>query len=119
MAKSVLDAGWSMLKTQLKYKAIARSGGGDVVNDSYSTQACSCCGAISDNNPKGRAGLQIRKWTYCECGTAHDRDVNTEKNILAVGHAVLSVEGGTVRAPIEAEIHAFQYVVDLKRSIRE
>lgn len=87
MAKSALDAGWSMLKTQLKYKVIARSGG-TVVNDSYSTQGFSC-------SPR----------------TAHDRDVNTEKNILAAGHVVPSVERGTVRRrPIEAEIHAFQDV---------
>lgn len=91
MAKSVLDAGWSMLKTQLKYKAIARSVVFDVVNESYSTQACSCCGAIPDNSPKGRAGLRIREWICCECGTAHDRDVNAAKNILAAGHRRLAV----------------------------
>lgn len=33
MAKSVLDAGWSMLKNQLKYKAIARSVVFEVVNE--------------------------------------------------------------------------------------
>ncbi|MGQ7182619.1 zinc ribbon domain-containing protein, partial [Escherichia coli] len=59
MAKSILDAGWFMLKTQLEYKAIARSVVFEVVNESYSTQACSCCGAISANSPKGRAGLRI------------------------------------------------------------
>lgn len=91
MAKSVLDAGWSMLKTQLEYKAIARSVVFEVVNESYSTQACSCCGAISANSPKGRAGLRIREWTCCECGTTHDRDVNAAKNILAAGHRRLAV----------------------------
>ncbi len=91
MAKSVLDAGWAMLKTQLEYKAIARSVVFEVVNERYSTQACSCCGAISNNSPKGRAGLRIREWTCCECGTAHDRDVNAAKNILAAGHCRLAV----------------------------
>ena len=90
MAKSVLHAGWFMLKTQLEYKAIARSVVFEVVNERYSTQACSCCGAISANSPKGRAGLRIRKWTCCECGTAHDRDVNAAKNILAAGHRRLA-----------------------------
>ncbi|WP_026042476.1 RNA-guided endonuclease InsQ/TnpB family protein [Pantoea sp. A4] len=89
MAKSVLDAGWAMLKTQLEYKAIARSVVFEVVNEKYSTQACSCCGAISANSPKGRAGLRIREWTCCECGTTHDRDVNAAKNILAAGHCRL------------------------------
>lgn len=91
MAKSVLDAGWSMLKTQLEYKAIARSAVFQVVNESYSTQACSCCGALSPNSPKGRAGLRIRVWTCSECGTLHDRDVNASKNILAAGHCRLAV----------------------------
>lgn len=91
MAKSILDAGWFMLKTQLEYKAIARSVVFEVVNESYSTQACSCCGAISANSPKGRAGLRIREWTCCECGTTHDRDVNAAKNILAAGHRRLAV----------------------------
>lgn len=91
MAKSVLDAGWSMLKTQQEYKAIARSAVFQVVVESYSTQACSCCGALSPNSPKGRAGLRIRVWVCSECGTLHDRDVNASKNILAAGYCRLAV----------------------------
>ncbi len=86
MAKSVLNAGWFMLKTQLKYKAIARSVVFEEVNEAYTTQACSYCGCISSNSPKGRAGLGIREWICVECGTLHDRDVNAARNILAVGH---------------------------------
>lgn len=91
MAKSVLDAGWHMLKTQLNYKAIARSGMCIEVNESYTTQACSCCGCISSNSPKGRAGLRIREWSCPECGALHDRDINAAKNILALGHKRLAV----------------------------
>ncbi len=90
MAKSVLDAGWHMLKTQLNYKAIAQSGVCIEVNESYTTQVCSCCGCISPNNPKGRAGLRIREWLCPECGALHDRDVNAAKNILALGHERLA-----------------------------
>lgn len=61
MAKSVLDTGWFMLKTQLKYKARARSGVFIEVNEAYTTQACSCCGCLSPNSPKSRAGLRIRE----------------------------------------------------------
>jgi IS605 OrfB family transposase len=89
MAKSVLDAGWFMLKTQLKCKAIARSVVFEEVNEAYTTQTCSCCGSISVNSPKGRAGLGIREWTCAECGTLHDRDVNAARNILAAGHSRL------------------------------
>ena len=91
MAKSVLDAGWFMLKTQLEYKSIATQGVFLEVNESYTTQTCSCCGLISQSSPKGRAGLGIREWTCAECGTTHDRDINAAKNILALGHKRLAV----------------------------
>ena len=42
MAKSVLDAGWYMLKTQLDAKSKAMQGVFLEVNEAYSTQACSC-----------------------------------------------------------------------------
>ncbi len=91
MAKSVLDAGWFMLKTQLEYKSITTQGVFLEVNESYTTQTCSCCGCISLSSPKGRAGLRIREWTCAECGTTHDRDINAAKNILALGHKRLAV----------------------------
>jgi len=52
MAKSVLDAGWGMLKTQLQYKA--QQGGRRVVivNERNTTRECSNCGALS--GPSGR-----------------------------------------------------------------
>ena len=90
MAKSTLDAGWSMLKTMLEYKATQAGIVFEEVNESYSTQTCSCCGAIPASSPKGRAGLRIREWVCSECGTEHDRDINAAKNILARGHARLA-----------------------------
>jgi putative transposase len=91
MAKSVLDSGWGMLKTQLEYKAIARSVVFVEVNEKYTTQTCSHCGCISPNSPKGTAGLGIREWTCAGCGTQHDRDVNAARNILRLGHQSLAV----------------------------
>ncbi|QTR45939.1 transposase [Thiothrix litoralis] len=90
MAKSVLDAGWFMLKTQLKYKAMARSVVFLEVNEAYSTQACSDCGSISINSPKGRTGLGIREWLCPDCRTLHDRDVNAARNHLAAGYSRLA-----------------------------
>ncbi|WP_019584589.1 RNA-guided endonuclease TnpB family protein [Thioalkalivibrio sp. ALE16] len=95
MAKSVLDAGWSTLRTQLQYKAIAHGVWFEEVDEAYTTQACSCCGAIGPNSPKGRAGLGIREWTCHACGIAHDRDINAARNILALGHERLA--GGIPR----------------------
>lgn len=91
MAKSVLDTGWAILKTQLEYKANARSVVFLEVNEKYTSQTCSYCHEISDNSPKGRTGLGIREWTCTLCGATHDRDVNAAKNILARGHARLAV----------------------------
>ncbi len=90
MAKSVLDAAWHLLKTQLDYKSKAMQAVFLEVNESYTTQACSCCGSLSSNSPKGRAGLRIREWACPECGAVHDRDVNAAKNILALGHERLA-----------------------------
>ena len=90
MAKSTLDAGWSLLKTMLEYKCQQAGVIFMEVNEAYTTQACSCCGAISASSPKGRPGLRIREWTCCDCGAVHDRDINAAKNILARGLARLA-----------------------------
>lgn len=90
MAKSTLDAGWSMFKTMLKYKSHRAGTVFEVVNEAYSTQTCSCCGTIPPSSPKGRVGLGIREWACSECATVHDRDVNAARNILAAGHRRLA-----------------------------
>ncbi len=91
MAKSVLDAGWSMIRTQLDYKSIATQAVFIIVNEAYTTQTCSSCGCISHNSPKGRTGLGIREWLCTECGTMHNRDINAANNILRLGHQSLAV----------------------------
>ena len=90
MAKSTLDAGWASLKTMLECKSHQAGIVFEVVNESYTTQTCSCCGAIPASSPKGRAGLGIREWVCSDCGAVHDRDVNAAKNILAAGHRRLA-----------------------------
>ncbi len=90
MAKSTLDAGWASLRAMLEYKSHQAGIVFEVVNESYTTQTCSCCGAIPASSPKGRAGLGIREWVCSDCGAVHDRDVNAAKNILAAGHRRLA-----------------------------
>ena len=87
MAKSTLDAGWSMLKTMLEYKSHQAGIVFEEVSESYSTQTCSQCASIE--GPKGLKGLGIRQWT-CSCAAEHDRDVNAARNIAARGHARLA-----------------------------
>jgi IS605 OrfB family transposase len=83
-AKSVFDAGWSMFRTQLRYKASRHGAVYLDVDERFTTQACSSCGAIPDSSPKGMGALGIRAWECSECGASHDRDVNAARNILAL-----------------------------------
>lgn len=85
MAKSVFDASWGMLKSQLAYKARRHGARFIVVNEAFTSQTCSRCLEIPDSSPKGMGALGIRHWTCSCCGAAHDRDVNAARNILRVG----------------------------------
>ena len=89
LAKSVYDASWFEIKRQLTYKCKHAGCHYTEVNESYTTQTCSCCGS-RQNSPKGRTELGIREW-LCECGVTHDRDINAAKNILALGLERLAV----------------------------
>ena len=93
MAKSVLDTGFSAFKTMLKYKCENASVLFEEVNESFTTQMCSCCGEITASSPKGRADLRIREWRCCneKCLSLNDRDINAALNILALGHKRLAV----------------------------
>jgi putative transposase len=87
-AKSVLDAGWSALRTMLQYKCDRAGVWFEEVDEAYSTQTCSRC--KSRTGPLGPEGLGIREWTCSHCGARHDRDINAARNILAVGHGRLA-----------------------------
>ena len=89
LAKSVLDAGWSQFRTMLMYKSERAGVWFDEVNESFSTQDCSACGARS--GPKGLKELGIREWTCNACDEVHDRDINAARNILRRRHATLAV----------------------------
>jgi IS605 OrfB family transposase len=91
MAKSVHDAGWSMLKTMLDYKCAHAGNVFIEVDEKHTTQTCSSCGLKPDSRPKGIAGLGIREWTCDACGAHHDRDINAARNILALGRERLAV----------------------------
>lgn len=85
LSKSVLDAGWGMLKTMLSYKCDHAGVVFEEVDEAYTTQTCSNCGALPDSRPRGITGLGIRDWTCNACGVTHDRDINAARNILALG----------------------------------
>ena len=83
MAKSVLDAGWGMLKAQLQYKGQQAGRRVEVINEAFTTRACSGCGALT--GPAGRTGLAVRAWQCPDCEAEHDRDVNAAQNIAMLG----------------------------------
>jgi len=89
LAKSVLDAGWSSFRRMLAYKAIRHGARYVEVDERFTTQTCSTCGALPESRPKGIAGLGIREWQCCGCGVVHDRDRNAALNILRRGRATL------------------------------
>jgi IS605 OrfB family transposase len=91
MAKSVLDAGWGMLKTLLQYKGQQAGRIVRVVSERNTTRTCSSCGALT--GPTGLDMCAVRSWVCSECGGTHDRDVNAAKNILAAGRMSPSVSG--------------------------
>ena len=91
MAKSVLDAGWGMLKAQLHYKGEHAGRCVRIVNERNTTRTCSNCGSLE--GPAGLDKLFVRQWLCRECGVTHDRDVNAARNILAAGRCCPSVRG--------------------------
>ena len=89
MAKSVLDAGWSSFRAMLKYKSI----GYREVDERFTTQTCSQCGALPPERPRGIAGLGMRVWECSACGEIHDRDVNAARNILTLARSAPRLAG--------------------------
>jgi putative transposase len=88
LARAVSDAAWRQFRELLEYKT-DWYGRHLVVIDRYpSSKLCSACGALAEKMP-----LTVRSWT-CRCGTAHDRDVNAARNILAAGLAVTACGAG-------------------------
>ena len=86
LAKSVLYAGWSQLRSQLHYKATRHGAEYIEVDERFSTQVSSACGARG--GPQGREGLVVRDWSGSGCGARHDRNINSAINLLVSGRNV-------------------------------
>ncbi len=108
-AKSVYDAGWSSFKRRLAQAAIRHGAWFEEVSERFTTQTCHECESIA--GPRGQTGLRKRDWICSGCGTAHDRDLNSARNILlrgsgrrspAEGISVLR-DGGDVKELVFAE----------------
>jgi putative transposase len=74
--KSVLDAGWGMLRSMLTYKADRADSHLIVIGRFFpSSKTCGACGLVNAD-----LTLSDRDWT-CPCGIKHDRDLNAAHNI--------------------------------------
>jgi putative transposase len=91
MAKSVLDAGWGILKTQLQYKGQQAGRCVSIVNERDTTRTCNDCKALT--GPAGIDMLVVRTWVCRACGVMHDRDVNSARNMLSARRSPSSVSG--------------------------
>jgi len=91
MAKSVLDAGWGLLRKQLQFKSEYAGRSFHIVSERHTTRGCSGCGALT--GPSGLDSLVVRAWCCSACGDMHDRDVNAARNILLAWRCPTSVSG--------------------------
>jgi putative transposase len=90
-AKSALNAGWGMLKTQLQYKGQQVGRSVRIVKESNTTRACSSCKALT--GPAGPDMLVVRIWVCSECGDTHDPEINAARNILSAGRCPPPIRG--------------------------
>ena len=88
--RSILEQGWYLFRTLLRYK-LERCGMRLVeVNPAFTSVTCSACGHRSKSNRDGE------RFRCTVCGHKDHADVNASKNIWAAGQAVLR---GTILAP--------------------
>ncbi len=102
LSRSIADTAWGELVRQLEYKC-QWYGRTLLVIDRWfpSSKRCGSCGHIVDKLP-----LSIREWDCPGCSTAHDRDINAARNILAAGLAVIGVATDEVcRANVRPDRH--------------
>jgi len=99
LAGAVLDGGWHEISRQLQYKTAMRGGRIVVANRFFpSSKTCSECGFVKDALP-----LSVRAWTCDDCGTVHDRDVNSAKNLENLGLAKAEATRGDM-VPLRAGV---------------
>jgi len=89
LARGILDAGWGMLVSQLRYK-LAWSGGTLVeVPAAYSSQTCSECGCIDTESRTSQS-----EFLCTACGHRDHADLNAAKVLLTrANRSGLPVEG--------------------------
>ncbi|MBC7168762.1 transposase [Phenylobacterium sp.] len=80
--RSILDKGWGMFATFLRYKLEERGGELIMVEPAYTSQTCAACGVISRESRKSQSVFEC-----VACGHADNADINAARNIIRAGHA--------------------------------
>jgi len=75
LAKFINDASWYQFRVGLEYFAKVFEKITIVVNQQYTSQECSSCGAIVKKTSSTRTDV-------CKCGCVMDKDENAARNIL-------------------------------------
>jgi len=91
LAKSIMDASWSMFANVLAEKAECAARQHVRVNPAYTSQTCSACGY--------RQAMKLAERVYrCPCcGLELNRDHNASLNILALGQQSMGFVPGSLR----------------------
>jgi putative transposase len=84
LAKSTHDAGWAQFLNILAAKAEVAGRRVIAVDPKNTTQACSRCGALSED----KKTLSVRIHICSSCGYVTDRDINAAKNIMRLGRSL-------------------------------
>jgi putative transposase len=115
LSKSILDAGWGMFMSMVKYKSEWYGRTMIKLNRYFpSSKKCSCCGYVMPELP-----LSVRVWTCPKCGAVHERDENASANLevelkKAVGHTVSSLESSRNAGDNIAPLATSQGVVKVR-----
>ncbi len=94
--KSMLDAGWGMLRQYSEYKQKNRSHRYVEVPTKNTTQTCHQCGKLAMPHLE----LADREFRSTACGHVMDRDVNAAKNVIARALAIVG-RGTPESTPVE------------------
>lgn len=99
LSRGILDAGWGILASQLRYK-MAWSGGQVVdVPAYYSSQTCSQCGCVDAKSRRSQS-----EFVCTTCGHTENADTNAAKVLLCrANRSVLLGEGSVLDATLRTK----------------
>lgn len=83
--KSILDQGWGLFRTLLKYKLDWNGGIYLEVPPKHTSQKCNKCTYTCKENRRTQGSFKCLK-----CGYEDNADLNAARNILVAGHAMLA-----------------------------